>query len=214
MNFDNNPVWRRTYRETSRSPAMEPAPNSSMISRARVRACAGASVAERLPTLLKDELEDEDGNSELRDKWTWWAERVLGTGTMKEIQTEVVKLIKPRVDNDGRKLELALPLVQTAYYIGDGLHELILDDLVYLWNHQDIKYSLNERLLIDLHEIIGDQRNVQGNEFVPTTKLLPQLRMIEESPWLNYRNKELNAEGLAFLLAPFGVKPRLDWSIA
>lgn len=158
--------------------------------------------------LLKDELEDEDGNCELRDKWTSWADQVLKTGTMRDVQAEMVKLIKPRVDNDGRKLELALPLVQTAYYIGGGLHEVILDDLVYLWNHQDVKHSLNEKLLIDLHEVFSDETNVDDGEFISTNKTLIQLKKIEESPWLNYRGKELSAENLAFLLLPFGIKPR------
>ena len=118
--------------------------------------------------LLKDELEDEDGDCELRDKWTWWAEKVLKSDTMKDDQARIISLIKPRLNNDGRKVELALPLVQTADYIGDGLHEMILDDLAYIWDHQDTKYTLGEKLLINIHEIIGDRNNVVGNEFIPT----------------------------------------------
>jgi hypothetical protein len=85
---------------------------------------------------------------------------------------------------------------------------VILDDLIYLWNHQDVKYSLGERLLIDCQEIIGELKNIEDNEFIPTSRLLFQLNTIDESPWLNYRVKELNAASLAFLLEPFGIKPR------
>jgi Protein of unknown function (DUF3631) len=160
--------------------------------------------------LLKNELEDEDGNCELRDNWANWADKILAADTMKNVQDKMVKLIKPKVENDGRKVELALPLVQTAFFVGDGLHELILDDLVYLWDRQDIKYTLGERLLIDLHEIISNPRNVQDAEFIPTSQALFALKMIDESPWLNYRGKELNPESMAFLLASFGLKPRQD----
>ena len=74
-------------------------------------------------------------------------------------------------------------------------------------DHQDTKYTLGEKLLINIHEIIGDRNNVVGDEFIPNRSLLSQLVMIDESPGEITEAKISPPRTLAFLLEPFAIKP-------
>jgi Protein of unknown function (DUF3631) len=158
-------------------------------------------------TLLQQEVEKEglDGDCELRDPWTNWAYEI-DRETMKNDQVKIIEHLKTEID-DGRQLQLCLPLAQTAYYLGDDYFELLIDDIKWLLTNRDIKHTNAEQLLCDLHEIFSDQANVEENWFLPTGTALAELNQMGERPWPFYKGHGLTAEHLATLLREWKITP-------
>jgi len=52
--------------------------------------------------------------------------------------------------------------------------------------------------------------SANGTDRLPTALILIELGAIEESPWADLRGRPLGAHGLARLLRPYGVRPRLE----
>ena len=159
--------------------------------------------------LLRQEVEetDEDGSiisSNLRDPIAKWAEGISDE-TLRKDQDEVVAHLKARIDN-GRWLQLCLPLAHTAYYVGE-YYDPIIDDVLWLLSSQDTRYTSNEQLLIDLHQIISDKSNVEGNWFLPTARAVDRLNDMADRPWPTYKGKGMTGHYLSALLRDFGVKP-------
>ncbi len=66
--------------------------------------------------------------------------------------------------------------------------------------------SNRAKLLADIRSIFVDL----DAEWLPTTALLGKLVVREDRPWSDYRNgKALNANGLATLLRPYGIRPKV-----
>lgn len=99
-------------------------------------------------TLLQQEVEKDglDGDCELRDPWMNWASRI-DRGTMKDDQAKIIEHLKTKIE-DGRQLQLCLPLAQTAYYIGGDYFEALIDDIMWLLINRDIKYTNAEQICV------------------------------------------------------------------
>jgi len=157
--------------------------------------------------ILRQQYEPDglDGDCELRDPWIRWAANV-DQQTMESDQTKVIEHLKTKI-SDGRQLQLCLPLAQTALYISDDYYDVIIDDVIWLLNNRDIKYTQAEQILCDLHEIITEQTNVEDRWFLGTTKALEKLNFMQERPWPTYKRDGLTAERLASLLREWKITP-------
>jgi hypothetical protein len=63
--------------------------------------------------------------------------------------------------------------------------------------------SLGERLLADLRTVFG------ADDRLASATILARLGELEESPWADLYGRGLDARGLAKLLRPYGVKPKV-----
>jgi hypothetical protein len=63
--------------------------------------------------------------------------------------------------------------------------------------------SLGVRLLADLRVVFG------SDEVLATESILQRLKMLDESPWVEIRGKPLDDRGLAQMLRPYDVKPKV-----
>jgi Protein of unknown function (DUF3631) len=71
---------------------------------------------------------------------------------------------------------------------------------------QDQDSSLGLRLLVDLHTVYAADG---GAERLDSKTILERLCRLEEAPWDDLRGKRLDARGLANLLRPYGIKPKV-----
>jgi hypothetical protein len=164
--------------------------------------------------LLRQEVEKDglDGPSDLRDPWENWAADI-DREQMKIDQAKIIQHLKTKIE-EGRKLQLCLPLAQTAFYIGDDYFQTTIDDVLWVLTNRDLKFTEAEQVLCDLHEIISDRNNVESNWFLPTLTALDRLNAMHERPWPYYKGRGLTAEHLATLLREWKITPERNASQA
>jgi hypothetical protein len=118
---------------------------------------------------------------------------------LKEVQAYVLDDLDKRID-DGRHLQLVLPLALTAYLIGDDFYEQTIKAAMALLANRVVPYTEPEQILIDAHSIVEDRSNVIGDWFIPSEVLKRKLREMPERKWGEYKHEGITTERMAFLL--------------
>src|SRR5262249_1380042 len=108
---------------------------------------------------------------------------------------------------DGRHLQLVLPLALTGYLIGMECYEQTVEAGKALLANRIVPYTEPEQILIDAHTIIADRSNVTADWFLPSEVLKAKLRAMPERKWGEYKYEGIATERVAFLLKKNGISP-------
>ena len=122
----------------------------------------------------------------------------LGSASMRDLRPELPEELNARAKDCWK------PLFKIATYFGNEWEEKCRVASVALEQEADDPEdsSLSKRLLSDCRTVFKGDR-------MPTIDLVHALCALEEAPW---RGQDLNANRLAFLLKPYGVKPVVFYS--
>jgi len=133
---------------------------------------------------------------ELRDRLHDWVR-----GSLAKLG-EVEPVIPDGVED--RAADCWEPLLTIAEAAGGRWPELALQACTAMTAaaEEDSQDSAGERLLADLQTVFGD------HNALTTKTILDGLERIEEAPWADWFGKGLDANTLARLLRPYGIKPR------
>lgn len=121
---------------------------------------------------------------------------------------EVLRGAEPAMPEElnDRQCDVCEPLLAISDLAGGDWPQRARAALLELYDRQAKHDESAATLLLGDIRMCFDKR---GDERLPTTNLLNELRAIEDSPWDEYqRGWPLTASGLARLLKPFGVRPR------
>jgi Protein of unknown function (DUF3631) len=132
----------------------------------------------------------------LRERLTAWARGHLG-------ELEHTAPVMPLEDRAADTWE---PLIATADLAGGEWPQRARTAAVALAAdaaEQDQDSSLGLRMLVDLRTVFADEDQLDSKT------ALDRLCRLEESPWDDLRGKRLDARGLANLLRPYGIKPKV-----
>jgi hypothetical protein len=161
--------------------------------------------------LLSEPVEDfdfvdllEEIGDEYRVPRADWA-RAFTKDRIKENRPKMTEHLKKQ-GIGSRDLQLWRPLVEYAYLSGDDTFEAAIDCAKHYLEQPDIKLTLREQLIKDVHEVFHDTKAF----FLYSEELCNHLNRMIDSPWHNYKGRELNANNLAFLLRDYGIIPSKD----
>jgi hypothetical protein len=121
-------------------------------------------------------------------------------GQVGELETAM-----PAMPVEDRAADVWEPLVAVADLAGGGWPALARDACRTMTAQAsaDDDGSLGERLLADLREVFADDDRLDSRT------ILERLHSLEEAPWADLYSKGLDARGLARLLRPYGVRPKV-----
>jgi hypothetical protein len=130
-----------------------------------------------------------------------------GTAAWAEAHLEALSDAEPELPNelDDRAQDIIEPLLAIADEVGGGWPKRAREAAVKLLTgeHREDSESLGVRLLRDVRTVF----NGEGAERLTTGKILERLREPDDAPWRSLRGEPLDANRLARLLKPYGVKP-------
>jgi hypothetical protein len=131
----------------------------------------------------------------LRDRLHGWLRDHLA-----ELETAT-----PAMPVEDRAADTWEPLVAVADLAGGDWPDLARDACRTMTAQAsaDDDGSLGERLLADLREVFADDDRLDSRT------ILERLHSLEEAPWADLYSKGLDARGLARLLRPYGVRPKV-----
>ena len=110
----------------------------------------------------------------------------------------------PAMPVEDRAADTWEPLVAVADLAGGGWPELARSACRAMTaDAADADGTLGERLLADLRTVFGT------DDRLASATILARLGGLEESPWADLYGRGLDARGLARLLRPYGVKPKV-----
>jgi Protein of unknown function (DUF3631) len=132
---------------------------------------------------------------DLRDRLHQWIRAHL-----KELEAAT-----PAVPVDDRAADTWEPLVAIADLAGGEWPELarLACKAMTTDAEADAEGTADERLLADLEPVLSDTDRLDSKTIVE------RLRQVEEAPWADWYGKGLDARGLAKLLRPYGIKPKV-----
>jgi len=149
-------------------------------------------------------LDVEDDAVALQDRIkTWVAEH--GEAAAVTRPPAVPEQMSDRMKEGCFSLMAIADLMGVGTELRAALVEVLTGDRV------DSQESMRIRLLRDLRTVFAEQYSKTGKvrRCMTTERLLNRLHRMEESPWVNYYNRELTAKDMADLLRAYGIHPRL-----
>ena len=142
-------------------------------------------------------MEDVEGDCKpLRDQLELWSAQAVDT--LRNARPD-----RPKPLNDRQK-DSWRPLLAIANLAGERWAKIAWEAALELSGVEEADNSVEVQLLEDIKDIFDKE----GAERLYSAELVEHLKALEESPWGNWRNGGLTANGLAWYLKPFEIPPK------